>query len=120
MPVELFCQFLPAHKGAVGYKYVGNPGLEQMHGGQFGHFARAHKHGLVFAHVAENAFCQFHGGIADGNRAGSHGGFSAYSFGHRKSFVQQTVEDDPRGAAFDSLAVGCFQLPENLGFAQHH
>ena len=118
--IELLCQFLPAGVSAVGHKNFVNARLKQMHGSQFRHFTRAHQHGLVFPHVAKDAFGKLHGGVADGNRAGSHRRFSAHPLGHRKSLVQQPVEYDSGGAAFDGLAIGGLQLTEYLRLAQHH
>ena len=67
--LELLRQLLPARQRAVGHQNFINARLQQVHGGQLGHFTSAHQHGLVGFHVAKNALGQFHRGIADGNRA---------------------------------------------------
>lgn len=118
--LKLAGQLLTANQGAVGHQNFVNARLQQVHGGQLGHFARAHQQGLVPVHVAEDAFGKLHGGIADGYSAGGHGRFGAHAFGHRKGLVQQPVEDDARGVALHGFAVGGLELPQNLRLAQHH
>ena len=90
-----------------------------MHGGQLRHLAGPDQHGLFAGHLAEDALGQFHGGVADGHRAGPDAGGRAHFFGHGKGLVAQPVDDDPGGAAGHGVAVGGLELPEYLRFAEH-
>ena len=51
-------------------------------------------HGFLAGHLAEDAFGQFHGGIAHRHGAGADAGGGADLFRHGKGLVAQPVDDD--------------------------
>ena len=119
--VELFCQFFRPGKGTVGHVDFAYPGLQQVGGGQFGHFPRADEQGGVIVHFAENTFSQLHGRVADGDGAGADGLFRcARALATGKGLVQQPVQNHSGGVLFDGGLIGLFQLPQNLGLAHNH
>ncbi|EKD38139.1 MAG: hypothetical protein ACD_75C00850G0003 [uncultured bacterium] len=91
-----------------------------MFGRQFSHLPRSHQQNLFVLEIAEYFFGELHGGIADGYGGGADCRFGANPFGNRKRLVQQFIEKRPGTPEMGGMPVSLLQLPENLGFANHH
>ncbi len=89
-----------------------------MQGRQFRHLPGADEHAASCGHLAEDAFGQFHGGIAHRHGAGADAGGGADLLRHGKGLVAQPVDDDARGRLGHGVAVGRLELAEDLGFAE--
>src|SRR5580700_4604741 len=70
--------------------------------------------------IAEDAFRELHSGEADRHRPGADFGLRANAFPDFKRPLKSAVQDRPRRAMVERLAVSGAELTENLRLPEHH
>ena len=117
---EVSCDFFSAGLGAVGDEDGGGAVLDEMTGGELGHFACADEEdGLAFER-AEDFAGEIDGYRSDGDGAGADLGFAADFFGDSEGALEESFEVSGDGADIAGDGVGLFDLAEDLGLADDH
>ncbi len=85
-------QFFSSGKGSVDDFEFFDAAVYKVHGSKFCHFPSPKEQGFILAHIIKNTLCQLHSRITDRHSTGSNSGFTAHTFCHRKSFMQQSID----------------------------
>ena len=113
-------QCLRAFQRAVGDGDVLRGTRREMHRVEFDHLAGADEQHALLGDAREDALGQPDRGGSHRHQVRADLGLGAHVLGHRKSALEQFVQQETQRAGLLGLAHRLFHLPEYLRFAQHH
>ena len=117
---EVSDDFFCAGGGAVGDEDGCRALLDEVPGGQLGHFAGAYEEDSFAIEGAEDLSCQVDGYRGDGDDAGADLSFGADFFGYGEGSLEERFEVGGDCAYFASYGVGILDLAEDLRLTYDH